>query len=48
MMVRALSIGMAKETPLELRARIQEMPITSPVMFSKGPPELPVLIAASV
>ena len=46
-MWRALSMGMAKETPLVM-ALIHETPITSPFIFTRGPPELPVFIAASV
>ena len=56
-MPRAVSIGMAKPSPIEppslpalapmLRIAVL-MPITAPVESTSGPPELPGLIAASV
>jgi hypothetical protein len=44
----ALSIGIAKPIPIALARMAVLMPITSPLSFNKGPPELPGLIAASV
>jgi len=44
----ALSMGMAKDTPAVNMARMVEMPTTSPARFTSGPPELPLLMAASV
>ena len=44
----AESMGIAKETPVENSAFMQEMPTTSPARLIRGPPELPVLMAASV
>lgn len=44
----AVSIGMAKETPSAVSAFIDEIPTTSPARLTSGPPELPLLMAASV
>ena len=44
----AVSMGMAKETPSAVSAFMEEMPTTSPARFTRGPPELPEFIAASV
>jgi hypothetical protein len=43
-----LSMGMAKPIPVASARMAVLMPITSPFSLSKGPPELPGLIAASV
>jgi hypothetical protein len=48
---RARLIGMLKPTPSlppPFEAMAVLIPITSPFMFTSGPPELPGLIAASV
>ena len=42
------SIGMAKETPVAVMALQKETPTTRPCRSTKGPPELPVLMATSV
>ena len=44
----AVSMGMAKETPSATTAFMEDMPTTSPSRFTRGPPELPLLVAASV
>ncbi len=44
----AVSMGMAKDTPSATTAFMDDMPTTSPSRFTRGPPELPLLVAASV
>lgn len=44
----AVSMGMAKDTPSATTAFMEDMPTTSPSRFTRGPPELPLLVAASV
>jgi hypothetical protein len=50
-MGRARSVGMAKPMPWNPPSRLAmvvAMPMTSPRVFTTGPPELPGLMAASV
>lgn len=41
-------MGIANETPSAVSAFMDEMPTTSPARLTNGPPELPLLMAASV